>query len=385
MRTLIIIFLSLAVFACAAETPTAKSRANIYSEIDSLFPSDQARAITAERLRTSLKNIAASSQNFTTDGTALVASEATTTATAAKIPRADGNGKISLDWLDTSNLSLILRQGSDAERQTVIFASGEPVWTTDTKRLYVGDGTTLGGVDFAPVRSVAGKTGVVTLAGEDVTTGTISTARLPNTIEAQNASYLTLRGSTDSGLTGAEVAIANGNSGNVVNFTGRDGLFATFRSTTQGAYIAIESYGDVAETGPRIMLKRYGGQRSGGATTGALNGHVLGDVSFYGRRTSSIALYTGAKVIADALEDFSTGHAGSRLKLQVAPVGSTTLVDALAVSGAVATFGVPVSIPTAPPAAANSSGVAGTVTWDANYVYICVATDTWKRVAIATW
>lgn len=38
-----------------------------------------------------------------------------------------------------------------------------------------------------------------------------------------------------------------------------------------------------------------------------------------------------------------------------------------------------------PPANAGSSGVAGTVTWDSNYIYICVATNTWKRVAIATW
>ena len=38
-----------------------------------------------------------------------------------------------------------------------------------------------------------------------------------------------------------------------------------------------------------------------------------------------------------------------------------------------------------PPAAANSAGVAGTIAWDANYIYVCVATNTWKRVAISTW
>jgi hypothetical protein len=37
------------------------------------------------------------------------------------------------------------------------------------------------------------------------------------------------------------------------------------------------------------------------------------------------------------------------------------------------------------PAAANATGTAGQVCWDANYVYVCVATDTWKRAAIATW
>jgi hypothetical protein len=23
--------------------------------------------------------------------------------------------------------------------------------------------------------------------------------------------------------------------------------------------------------------------------------------------------------------------------------------------------------------------------WDASYIYVCVATDTWKRAAISTW
>lgn len=38
-----------------------------------------------------------------------------------------------------------------------------------------------------------------------------------------------------------------------------------------------------------------------------------------------------------------------------------------------------------PPANSSSSGAAGTIAWDSSYIYVCVATDTWKRVAIATW
>lgn len=37
------------------------------------------------------------------------------------------------------------------------------------------------------------------------------------------------------------------------------------------------------------------------------------------------------------------------------------------------------------PASATATGVKGEVCADANYVYVCTATDTWKRVAIATW
>lgn len=39
----------------------------------------------------------------------------------------------------------------------------------------------------------------------------------------------------------------------------------------------------------------------------------------------------------------------------------------------------------AAPANASSTGTAGDWAVDADYIYVCTATDTWKRVAIATW
>ncbi len=41
--------------------------------------------------------------------------------------------------------------------------------------------------------------------------------------------------------------------------------------------------------------------------------------------------------------------------------------------------------PGTPPTSASDPGTAGDMSWDANYIYFCVATDTWKRVAISTW
>ena len=43
-------------------------------------------------------------------------------------------------------------------------------------------------------------------------------------------------------------------------------------------------------------------------------------------------------------------------------------------------------LPTAKtPATAGATGTQGEIAWDANYMYVCVATDTWKRTAISTW
>jgi len=40
--------------------------------------------------------------------------------------------------------------------------------------------------------------------------------------------------------------------------------------------------------------------------------------------------------------------------------------------------------PTAPPATSTSAGVAGTITWDANWLYVCIATNSWKRIALTS-
>jgi hypothetical protein len=37
------------------------------------------------------------------------------------------------------------------------------------------------------------------------------------------------------------------------------------------------------------------------------------------------------------------------------------------------------------PASASDTGTTGEICWDANYVYVCTATNTWKRSAISTW
>jgi len=42
-------------------------------------------------------------------------------------------------------------------------------------------------------------------------------------------------------------------------------------------------------------------------------------------------------------------------------------------------------IDTKTPSSASDTGTTGMIAWDASYVYICTATDTWKRSAIATW
>ena len=52
----------------------------------------------------------------------------------------------SIEIFENTLLKLIVRQGADADRKSVLLDSGELAYTTDTERLFVGNGSTMGGV-----------------------------------------------------------------------------------------------------------------------------------------------------------------------------------------------------------------------------------------------
>lgn len=62
-----------------------------------------------------------------------------------------------------------------------------------------------------------------------------------------------------------------------------------------------------------------------------------------------------------------------------------TLLGTLSVTGTSTLTGGLILPTSTTPASAGAAGVAGTVCRDADYIYVCTATNTWKRVAIATW
>lgn len=73
----------------------------------------------------------------------------------------------SIEILQDTLLKLIVRSGADSDRKNIVLDSGELGYTTDTKRLYVGDGITKGGI-------LAGNT----FAGSNTDITTFTTAQL---------------------------------------------------------------------------------------------------------------------------------------------------------------------------------------------------------------
>lgn len=107
-------------------------------------------------------------------------------------------------------MALKIRRGTEAERQTITPAEGELVYTTDEKRVYVGDGSTVGGVSIEIVER-AGFTlqGNLDLGGQRITgagdiaiTGNITAT---GDIVAQGQNIQIGDQSTDEVVIGAEV------------------------------------------------------------------------------------------------------------------------------------------------------------------------------------
>lgn len=48
-------------------------------------------------------------------------------------------------------IKLIVRQGTDLDRKNIVFSSGEPAFTTDTYRLYMGTGNLSGGIPVSNI------------------------------------------------------------------------------------------------------------------------------------------------------------------------------------------------------------------------------------------
>ena len=102
------------------------------------------------------------------------------------------------------------------------------------------------------------------------------------------------------------------------------------------------------------------------------NGTIIALNTSSGSPVTSVAGRTGAITLAKA--DVGLGNVDNTA--DTAKPVSTAQQTAL--NGKMKAF-------VAAPSTASSTGTVGDIAYDSGYVYVCTATDTWKRAAIATW
>jgi hypothetical protein len=118
---------------------------------------------------------------------------------------------------------LQFRQGTDAERLLITPASGEPIWTTDTQKFYIGDGSTVGGDFVGP-------------SPYDRGTGTQSIVAL-NTGCVASANYSVVGGGLNNTAGGQFSIIGGGRDNNVT--TSYCSIGGGRKNTSSGLYSTV--------------------------------------------------------------------------------------------------------------------------------------------------
>jgi len=175
-----------------------------------------------------------------------------------------------------------------------------------------------------------------------------------------------------------QVAIATGGTGRLfVDASGRVGIGTSPSYTLEAAgAIATQS------TSPAIHLND---STPGGGSFALLNG---GAIYSYGQialrdTTNSQTAYT----YSAGASGFHNWFIAGTEKVRLDPSGRILVGTSSDSGGALLQVnGDRIRIGTAKtPASATATGTTGEIAWDANYIYVCTATNTWKRTAISTW
>jgi len=183
---------------------------------------------------------------------------------------------------------------------------------------------------------------------------------------------------------------------------------ATTTGITIGGAVDINSTADISDT---LTLSKPTGtglsvtaDASVGGTLGVTGVSTLGEIDASGVADIADTL-TLSKATGTGLDVTASISVGSQLTAGTSTVSQTTVsADGFqtnnssftASSSAVScsfgttftTFDATITtckITGSAPASAGAAGTTGTIVTDADYIYVCTATNTWKRVAIATW
>jgi hypothetical protein len=139
----------------------------------------------------------------------------------------------------------------------------------------------------------------------------------------------------------------------------------------------------------------------GNTPAAVVNNDVLGIYQFYGDDGAYLSLAAAIGVLVDGVVDH--GSVPGKIIFSTNPVGSSGLITRMIIDNAglvcigtnnpIISDGIGLHIAgkilridtQKTPATSGASGNKGEICWDANYIYVAVNTNTWKRAALSTW
>lgn len=280
-------------------------------------------------------------------------------------------------------------------------------WTvySPSGRMYISDGVNIGTTTQAStIKAYVATTGTSAAANAIYSQSSISISTSPASVQSAC-------------LTGDQTITGNANSTNTTGITAVEGFARSTGTATVTALNAFRTVITNTSTGTvthAYHFRSFNATNSGGGTITNQYGHHVEDLT---SATNNFAAHWNVSSGSNKWNLYALGTATNYMNGSVT-IGSTTatakfnvlstteqariLYDAsnyytttvssagLVTLDAVGSsagfqFSDRVIIPTSTPANASATGTAGHVAWDSDYIYICTASNTWKRAAIATW
>jgi hypothetical protein len=196
-------------------------------------------------------------------------------------------------------MSLRIRRGTDAQRQTLTFDQGEVVYTTDTKKVYIGDGITAGGTNILATSAGSGVTFNATTQAFDfntqalgITTSDVAegSRKYFTTQRAQDAAaaLFTATGSppssgTITGTIATGTIVLNSADGALVNGTRMQISGAGGNGISAGTYYVVSAVGTSV-----VLANSLANATNGVQITGISTGSVTGTTYTAGGTNSGI-------------------------------------------------------------------------------------------------
>ena len=235
--------------------------------------------------------------------------------------------------------------------------------------------STLGWLGFGNVYITETSPTSATLSNVGVTTGNISTPTGNLAITGNVSTTGNITGPTISDLYANIISANTGMKGYV------DAQNTSDNSAITSANVGMKGYVDLANTIQSGQI---------GAANLAITSANIGIIGYIDQANTIQSGQVGAANLAITAANVGMkGYVDNQTYSNVnvtsyLPTYSGNIAN-VTVSGQIAVFGNVFVANTYTPALANSTGTAGQITWNTNYVYICIAANTWKRANIATW
>ena len=181
----------------------------------------------------------------------------------------------------------------------------------------------------------------------------------------------------------ADLILANDGSNDVFALAQNGDVDLDRTGDTAGPSVQLSHWSSRTAKRSTVEFRKSGSNTKGGNTT-LSDGTQMGDIFWWGNDGNGF--HESARIYGLSAGTTNNNTPG-KIRFATTPSGAYTAADRMEIdeSGLVSVYDdLAITSPTVP-ASASATGTAGTVSWDADYIYICTATDTWKRVAIATW